>query len=457
MTDDLEKQSPDKKTNNGFGIRAIGAVAIVVGILLAFFTFWLASRITDVAEQARAEEMRYVACEDAVNQLMDASDYLTEQVRMFVATSRTTYLDNYLNELEVVDRRGKALESLRENSPEDTSAVTELQHALEASNDLANDELIAMRLTCDYYQFNNIPEKIANIDTSTVEPGLSREGKLELARYLVLGTGYDEAKQMVKDQVQASSDSLLSLLNENMEEREKLTQSLLFQLRISVALLLCVVMVLVLVLFMYVLKPLDRYMKRVEHNEPLEAEGAYELQYLANAYNTMYEDNNKRIEQLREVSERDPLTGISNREGYDNFLATHTRNVALILFDVDHLKEFNAAYGRETGDAVLAKLGAALSTVFRSTDYPCRVESDRFAVVMTNMSDDMHDAVVNKVDLVKSLMADDSDDLPFITFSTGAAFSGKETNVQDIQRAAEAALKQAQDNHSRAVMFYSES
>ena len=142
--------------------------------------------------------------------------------------------------------------------------------------------------------------------------------------------------------------------------------------------------------------------------------------------------------------------------GYDNFLATHTRNIALLLIDIDNFKEFNRVYGRETGNAVMVKLARALSTAFRSTDFPCRIESDMFAVVMTNMDAGLRDAVSSKIGLVNSILADDSDDLPLITLSVGVAFSTEGMNDRDIYEAAESALEQAVEQGRNRIAFYGE-
>ena len=264
------------------------------------------------------------------------------------------------------------------------------------------------------------------------------------------------SKATISANVEASSAALLAQLDNELAANNTTMQNLLLLLRIAIALLLCVVMVIVLVLLIYVLKPLNGYIKRIEKNEPLEASGSYELHYLADAYNTMYEDNSKRLRQLREFAERDPLTGISNRNGYDSFLAKHTRNIALLLIDIDNLKEFNKVYGRDTGNAVMVKLANALSTAFRSTDFPCRIESDKFAVIMTSMTGDMREAVTNKVGRVNTIMADDSDDLPLVTLSVGAAFSTEGMTDHDIYDAAESALEQAQANGRNCLVFYGE-
>ncbi len=449
-----ETERVRKRQGGGISIRIIGAVAIVIAIALAFHAFALASSITDANQAAKDGEKRYVECSDAVDNLQTASDYLTTQARLFITTGRQECMESYLEELTVVNRRGKAVEALKSSLSDDQRAAAELEEALEVSDELAKRELVAMRLAAEYYQVQDVPDKVASADTGSVEVGPGADGKLQAARKLVLDEDYDAAKKSISASVEASSSALLAQLDAGVAANDTLMQNLLFQLRISVALLLCTVMVIVLVLFMYVLKPLGRYVRRVDKNEPLQAEGAYELQYLAHAYNAMYEDNSKRIEQLREFAERDPLTGISNRSGYDNFLATHTRNIALILFDIDDFKGFNTAYGRDTGDAVMSKLAAALVAAFRSTDFPCRIGSDKFAVIMTNMEDDMRNAVTDKVNLVNTILADDSDDVPLITLSVGVAFSAEGMDDHDIYEAANTALNQARDKGRNSIAFY---
>ena len=456
--EESNEKARDKKRNAGSGIsvRVIGGIAIIAAIALAFFAFALAGRVADVEEAAASDERHYIECGNAISDLQEASDYLTSQARMYVVTGNRKFLDGYLNESTVENRRGMAVEVLRSSFSASQEAADELEQALASSNELAKTELAAMRLAAEHYGLRDVPEMIKNANVSSHEKEIGENGKLGVAMNLLLDERYDKAKNEIQAEVDASSSALLEVLNEGVEQNKALMQNLLFQLRISVALLLCVVMVLVLALFMYVLKPLSRYVKRIEKNEPLEADGAYELHYLANAYNAMYEDNAQRIEQLREFAERDPLTGISNRIGYDSFLATHTRNIALILIDIDHFKEYNEVYGHDTGDAALVKLAAALSTAFRSTDFPCRIESDKFAVVMTNMSDGLRSAISSKVDLVNSILADDSDDLPVITMSVGAAFSAEGMGDKDIYRAANAALQQAKQADSSEIVFYGE-
>ena len=457
MTEHTEGTIETVKTSKGgVSIRIIGAITIIVAILLAFYAFSLAGRISDAKDASATSGQRYSKCERAIVDLEDASDYLTTQARMFVVTGNPQNMNAYLEELNVTDHRGHAVEVLETSFPDDQQTVADLKQALSASDELAENELTALRLAASYFGIANVPPQVSASKAVEGEQNMTPDEKIACARSIMLDDSYVQAKEKIRANVESSSDALLEELNSEIDSNNKLMQNLLFQLRVTVALLLCVIMVLVLVLLIYVLKPLNHYIKRIQKNEPLEASGSYELRYLANAYNTVYEDNSKRIMQLREFAERDALTGISNRNGYDSFLAKHTRNIALLLIDIDNFKEFNKVYGRDTGNAVIVKLANALSTAFRSTDFPCRIEGDKFAVIMTNMSADLRDAVSNKIGLVNSIMADDSDDLPLITFSVGAAFSTEGMSDHDIYDAASSALELARQNGRNLIAFYGE-
>lgn len=458
MTDTtVNKESGDKAktTKGGMSIRILGAIAIVIAIVLAFYAFAMASQVADAASTAEEDQNRYLECSSATNELQKASDYLTTQARTFIVTGDRTYMDNYLEELLAINRRGKAVEQLK-SILNDQTASLELETALSYSDDLAQKELYALRLACEAYNIGDVPDKVASVSLSGSDTDKSDSEKLERARALVIGLEYDTSKLEIQQQVDASSTSLLQDLNASREASSARLQSLLFQLRIAVALLLCVIMLLVLTVVLYVLKPLTRYINRIETGHSLEPQGSYELKYLANAYNTVYEYNSQRITNLRDAAERDPLTGISNRGGYDKFLSTHTRDIALLLIDVDDFKGFNDAYGHDVGDALLKKIARSLTTAFRSTDFPCRIGGDEFAVIMTNMNPGLRRAVRNKVGLVNTMLADDSDDLPLVTLSVGVAFSDEGMNDEDIYRAADEALYRVKEHGRNGIAFADE-
>ncbi|MDJ0840025.1 MAG: diguanylate cyclase [Acidobacteriota bacterium] len=101
----------------------------------------------------------------------------------------------------------------------------------------------------------------------------------------------------------------------------------------------------------------------------------------------------KKIEaQLRDLSNRDGLTGIHNRRYLDETLESewnrqrrHGNPVSLIMIDVDFFKRYNDTYGHQAGDQCLVAIGKLMMDQFRrSTDLTARYGGEEFTVVLPN-------------------------------------------------------------------------
>ena len=75
---------------------------------------------------------QYITCENAAKQLQDVLDYLTEQVRLYVATGQQMYMDLYFEEANVTMRRDHALENLQKSFG-GTDIFDALQKAMDVS------------------------------------------------------------------------------------------------------------------------------------------------------------------------------------------------------------------------------------------------------------------------------------------------------------------------------------
>ncbi len=86
----------------------------------------------------------------------------------------------------------------------------------------------------------------------------------------------------------------------------------------------------------------------------------------------------------RTFAELDPLTGVSNRRGFDHALARaeeREQRFTLVLFDLDKFKAINDERGHPVGDSVLRKVAGAAQSVVRQGDCLARIGGDEFAVV----------------------------------------------------------------------------
>lgn len=86
---------------------------------------------------------------------------------------------------------------------------------------------------------------------------------------------------------------------------------------------------------------------------------------------------------------RDDLTQLFNRRYFYSRLERELeqarnfqRPLAVVVLDVDRLKEVNDTYGHKAGDLLLATLGRLLVQYTRICDLPARIGGDEFGIVM---------------------------------------------------------------------------
>nr|HMP43173.1 sensor domain-containing diguanylate cyclase [Roseiflexaceae bacterium] len=98
-------------------------------------------------------------------------------------------------------------------------------------------------------------------------------------------------------------------------------------------------------------------------------------------------------ETLRQQAIRDPLTGLFNRRAMEESLERELSRairrsmpLGIILFDLDHFKNYNDTFGHAAGDALLREVGAFLQRHVRGEDIACRYGGEEFVVILSEAS-----------------------------------------------------------------------
>ncbi|MFY0733340.1 GGDEF domain-containing protein [Aurantimonas sp. NFXS3] len=90
------------------------------------------------------------------------------------------------------------------------------------------------------------------------------------------------------------------------------------------------------------------------------------------------------ITDYRRRSERDAMTGLLNRRGFDQSLSrTLKRGGAVILCDIDHFKQVNDSYGHAVGDTIIRAFGDLIG---RSGYRAGRIGGEEFALILPDCS-----------------------------------------------------------------------
>jgi len=163
--------------------------------------------------------------------------------------------------------------------------------------------------------------------------------------------------------------------------------------------------------------------------------------------------NLKLRQSLRDLSVRDPLTGLFNRRYLSESLgrelgrcARRKLPLSVLAFDLDHFKAFNDNYGHPAGDAILRAFARVLQLNSRNEDIACRQGGEEFLVILPEM--DREVGLRRAEELMRQLagmeVQHEGRFLPKLTTSIGLAmFPEHGSKPAELLAAADAALYEA--------------
>ena len=168
---------------------------------------------------------------------------------------------------------------------------------------------------------------------------------------------------------------------------------------------------------------------------------------------------------LQHLAHHDALTGLANRTllqerlkaALDAAIARRTAG-ALAFVDLDNFKHINDSFGHEAGDAVLREVAARLRASMREEDTVARLGGDEFVLVIAEPPDAAQ--LANLVERIRQsvsapIVVGDKEILPGASIGV-SMFPQDGRKVDEVMRAADAAMYHAKTLGRNNVQFYSE-
>ncbi|MEQ9562648.1 MAG: diguanylate cyclase, partial [Woeseiaceae bacterium] len=175
------------------------------------------------------------------------------------------------------------------------------------------------------------------------------------------------------------------------------------------------------------------------------------------------------LRQLNSLQNTDRLTGIYNRQMFDDHLARvwkqsrrERHNLGLLVVDIDYMRVFNKRYGHPEGDRCIQRVGEALkNSVRRPLDFVARYDGSRFAMVLYDPPTAYIRRLVVSVQTAIAGLHIPNEGSPIgprVTVSIGAVVLGPQTEKSlegAVQFAEEALSASKLRGRDRAVVFQS--
>jgi len=167
-------------------------------------------------------------------------------------------------------------------------------------------------------------------------------------------------------------------------------------------------------------------------------------------------------QKLESQSIRDGLTGLFNRSFMEIALERELiragrqgKQVAVMMLDIDHFKQFNDTAGHEAGDVVLREVADAMRLGVRSEDIVCRYGGEEFLIIMPEITTR---AAIERAELLRRMIGDLSlryhgQMLRQVTISIGLAMYPDHSEIpEELLRSADHALYAAKHKGRNCVV-----
>jgi diguanylate cyclase len=210
-----------------------------------------------------------------------------------------------------------------------------------------------------------------------------------------------------------------------------------------------------------IIQAMQAFSSEEYHRETELTEQLHHMQLKLDDMEKLAESAQYAIEEQRKKAMHDSLTGMPNREAYQQRLEQEVKRIeryggklSLMVCDVDLFKRINDAYGHLAGDKVLKIIANSLQRNLRSTDFIARFGGEEFVALMPETS-------TSEAKIVAEKMRRKIEESPFnfkkepvqITVSFGISEFAEGESADDVFSRADRALYEAKNKGRNQVQL----
>lgn len=271
----MEKWKSRFRTGRSIGILSM-IIFLIVAISMVFSSYYMNISIT-AEEDAQTRRIKF---RQQGENLADASDYLTEQVRYYAITGNIEHFYNYWYEIHESQQREHAIADFESSNPPVKERKL-LEEAKKYSDLLVETETYSMKMmltvmgiTANAYPENESMtqyiEQVMAYEWTKETDALSSEQMRQKAIDILYDENYENYKEKIMTPIENFQMEMNDRLNQEVEERKAATRTAtVVQIVLAMVSLAGVAFILNLMNCLYI-NPLKKYTQEMNRSESLE-------------------------------------------------------------------------------------------------------------------------------------------------------------------------------------------
>ena len=380
------------KNTGGIAANSLMRPIIIVLAVLHVAIFALILQINATSAELSAEMRKAGEQIEEATSILAGTSLMSETSTNFILMPVTEHgeinagpLAAYAAELKQPRRGPHVVERFR-NYDVDEKVMSHLEAASGNSEMLREAQLHAIALINAVYPLPNISplNQIPLPLLTESEKALSNAEKLAQARVIALGSVANMSKRAVSQNVNACKDILRANAGAKAAEVGKKIAILRIILLGGAGAIMVILIGTFVALYKQMIHPLQGFVQLITGNQPLdEDKGLQEVRLVASAYNSLRKRRDALDAILRSAAETDTLTNLPNRYRFEQYLLDAGESgysLAILMFDINYLKQTNDTFGHSAGDKLIRTAAKCITSCFGDKSF--RIGGDEFAAVV---------------------------------------------------------------------------
>lgn len=409
--------------HSGIRLSFLNVLLICVGLVIAVLMVISTYQTTGSVKEIVTVTDNYLNNQQTGGMLQGFTDDLEGLAREFVRNGAVGTAREYEGKLNVMNAQ---LEQYVPESSNSEAANQALLSAINAFRKRTDIEQQAMRLALDT---ENMPQAslaalpaFLKTELSAADQALSVSTRQSLAADRLDSEEYSRYGETVRTEVDDSHRLSSQEGKKQAEDTFSRVNGIVTEQMILVFLFIAVAFAALVLNRLLIITPMQKSVENLDHQEPIPVRGSYEMRHLAQAYNDVLKDNEEKTKALSYSATHDALTDMFNRAMFDKkYKEAQNEQVAVLVADVDHFKQYNDEFGHDIGDKVLQMAADALKRHFRAEDEIFRIGGDEFCIIMPGICQDRAESVRDRIIRINGELKQTDTQMPPVTLSAGIA------------------------------------